>query len=86
MRPVARRGRTMYQGARGAHVTTLHGPLERVVSGGMCLLGLKYHILKILKAVRTLNAITCGVVRRPAHMTHHHHMYSGQARLAHSDV
>jgi hypothetical protein len=27
----ARRGRTMYQGARGAHVTTHHGPLERVV-------------------------------------------------------
>jgi hypothetical protein len=27
----SRRGRTMYQGARGAYAMTHHGPLERVV-------------------------------------------------------
>jgi hypothetical protein len=32
MSAAARRGRTMYQGARGAHPPTHDGPLERVVS------------------------------------------------------
>jgi hypothetical protein len=31
MSAAARRGRTMYQGARGAHPMTHHGPLEREV-------------------------------------------------------